>query len=626
MMMTSRITVFRGLLAIGLGVALLGIPVVASGDLISTRGDYTQYLARHHHLRTAILEHGVFAQRSHLLGGGYPILGDPEDPSFQPLSLLTIAFGEVMGLKLIGLLHMFVFGGGLFLLCLRRFQMAPAASLLAGLAAAFSLWIPVRMLDGNPNETMPAYLPLIFYAATGVGRGGLRILGLALLFGALLSDGKLSFVTSVLVLLLVTSLHVLWPVPSLSGSGASESRFLPLVRLGVALACAFCLFQFRIQPALEVISAQGGLGRMKLWFHADHYAEDTINAYTFGRMFWEANGLRGAWLGSLTSICVGPGVLLLAALGVFVAGRRALPYTLVALLCSWLMLAHQAPVDLFRPLWDLPVLSAIDAPGKYFSFFPVLVLCLLAGFGFHGVLSRVTASYRPLLILGVGLLALALPFVHSYRTHERSYSYRVEEQHPLRPTGFLAVRSDGLPRGRFLPANSNTYLNLRRGVGTLDWYSGIPLWEIAETAVVVLEDGRERANPNYRGEAFWLLGEPAELRVAYDYHHIRVEGLGSRGGILQINQNHHDDWKAPHGVDVISRPGELLRLQIPAGLREVVLSYSSSSLRLGAWLSLGSFLGILLFIAMMRRARSHSWQRAGGARRVFALGSEWLLK
>lgn len=597
--------------AILLLAAAAGWPAVRSGDLISTRGDYTQYLARHHHLRTAILKEGVLPQRSHLLGGGYPVIGDPEDPTFNPLSLITLAFGEVMGLKLIGLLHMGVFGTGLFLLLRRRLGLSASASLAAGLLAAASLWVPVRMMDGNPNETVPVYVPLILFVLTGRGSSFARAILAALLFGLMLSDGKLSFVASVAFLLLLAGIHLAPGLRGALGTGAAPDGSLAggpgsralWWRLCFALLIAFGLFQFRIQPALELIASKGGLGAMELDFHAGSYSEDTINAYSVSRLLHEPHGLEGIMLGSLTSITVGPVAALLALLGAAASLRRALPWMLAALLCAWLMLAHQAPVDLFRLLWELPVFSAIDAPGKYFSFFPVMTLCILAAFGAESVLRRFAGGRRIAVAAAIAAGLAAFPFHYSYKVHGNSYAFEVPRDWDSRPAPYFAVESDGLPRGRFLPSNANTYLNLRRGVGTLDWYTGISLPEIAETAVVVEADGTERPNPAYRGEAYYEDTGEAVPDVELAYHRIRLGGLRPAGGTVVVNQNGHPDWRAESPVRILGGEG-LLRIELPPGLETAELLYSSSALKRGIAWSAGALALLVLLGAVRNRLRS----------------------
>ena len=57
------------------------LPAIVSGNRIVRNGDLLTYAARHEFVRQSVLEHATLPQRSHLLGGGYPTIGDPEDPT-----------------------------------------------------------------------------------------------------------------------------------------------------------------------------------------------------------------------------------------------------------------------------------------------------------------------------------------------------------------------------------------------------------------------------------------------------------------------------------------------------------------------------------------------------------------
>ncbi len=92
-------------------VILLGsLPVLSSGGRLNLNADFFQYAARHETVRKSLLEYHELPLRSPWFGGGFPTLGDPEDPTLNPLILPTVLFGAVVGLKLIGVLAILVGG------------------------------------------------------------------------------------------------------------------------------------------------------------------------------------------------------------------------------------------------------------------------------------------------------------------------------------------------------------------------------------------------------------------------------------------------------------------------------------------------------------------------------------
>ena len=100
-------------------ITLSSIPPLTSGGKLNLNADFFQYASRHEAVRKSLIEYHTFPLRSHWFGGGFPTLGDPEDPSLNPLVLLSVMFGTVMGLKLITYLALLV--GGLSTYALARY-------------------------------------------------------------------------------------------------------------------------------------------------------------------------------------------------------------------------------------------------------------------------------------------------------------------------------------------------------------------------------------------------------------------------------------------------------------------------------------------------------------------------
>jgi len=95
------------LLAFGVVFAVIGltwVPTLASGQRLNPDEDFFLYACRHAAIRKSVIEHHTFPLRSHWFGGGFPTLGEPEDPALSPLVLLSLFFGSAVGIKLIGFL------------------------------------------------------------------------------------------------------------------------------------------------------------------------------------------------------------------------------------------------------------------------------------------------------------------------------------------------------------------------------------------------------------------------------------------------------------------------------------------------------------------------------------------
>lgn len=603
MMMNPRL---RTALLLGLLPALtaliVALPWFADGDSANWRGDFTQYAARHEHFRNAVLEHGEFPERSHLLGGGYPIIGDPEDPSMSPLVLLTLCCGTITGLKLIVLLCMLASALGTTLLLRAVLRTRPAAAVLGGMLAAALPWIPYRFTDGNPNEALVGFLPLAL-ACLGLSlRCRVWTVALAAVLYVVLVDGKQIFVVLMALLGIVAVLRAL---PDELGVPA---RFaLLLRRLLQALALALLVALPRLMPALELIAQRGGLARMELHFHAAEYSAATIHAFTPSRLAGDLLLLREAHAGDLVSAGFGLVPLCFVALAVLLAWRRSCAFAVLALLAAWLALAHRAPFDIFAPLWQLPLLNAVDAPDKYFGGPLLLLLVILAGLGVDALCSFVAqrGSWQRWQRVGVGVLcaaalaSIAHLCVHSRGITAQAFSKPLPEV-ALQAQPFHQVKSAGLWRGRFEPLAANTWVNVQRGVGTIDWYTGIPLPECAIARDIVQADGTLERNPAWQGEA-WFVDGGRVLEAELTYQHIRVRSDG-RGGLLLVNQNFHADWTA-RGLVVEDHAG-LLAVRVPPGVELVELDYSSRALRHGMGMCCAGFMLLGVLLVLERRSGS----------------------
>ncbi len=178
---------------LSLVMTLASIAPLTSGSWLNFNSDFFLYASRHEAVRKSILEYHQFPLRSHWFGGGYPTLGDPEDPSLNPLVLISILFGSVMGLKIIVFLALLV--GSLSTYALARSILGYTwwGSLFAGLIFGTSLFVPLRIQDGSPNEVYAAFLPLCLLLIGWACRGRrTALLILPFAFYIMLSDGKLT--------------------------------------------------------------------------------------------------------------------------------------------------------------------------------------------------------------------------------------------------------------------------------------------------------------------------------------------------------------------------------------------------------------------------------------------------
>jgi hypothetical protein len=113
--------------------------------------------------RDAILKEGVFPLRSPLVGGGFPTVAHPSDGSWAPTMLVVLAFGVVLGTKLLLVGFLFLGALGVFLLARDVLGLEPGAAGVAGGLMLVSGWAPSMILVGFWNQVFSLLGPLVLW-------------------------------------------------------------------------------------------------------------------------------------------------------------------------------------------------------------------------------------------------------------------------------------------------------------------------------------------------------------------------------------------------------------------------------------------------------------------------------
>jgi hypothetical protein len=585
-------------------ITISSIAPLSTGGKLNLNNDFFQYASRHEAVRKSLLEHHTFPLRSHWFGGGFPTVGDPEDSTLNPLTVFTVLLGTVMGLKVIVYIALLV--GGLASYALGRYVLGYTrwGALFAGLVFGTSLFVPMRIQDGNPNEIYAAFLPLCMLLIGLACRGKkIALLILPFVFYTMLSDGKLTFFMAIFYIGLFCLLDIFPPFSTLAPEHPPRKiEIRPMKILLLALALTFLVGMVRILPSLQFLEARGGLGKVRLIFHPKTYRTEHIFAYQFPQLVLELVGWK-VW-GRAT---VGFVPIILLGVVLFVFWKKALPWAISLLLFGWLLLAHNAPIDLLKFLWKLPVFHSIYRPYKYFSFQIVFTFALASG-QFFWLLGKLRHRWLEhfcaviLLVASVGVL-----YPRMIKIQRQTYDFDTPAEFLVQEEDFFNVKGLNLPRGRTKPFRSATYLNVLRNVGTIDWYTGIRGRERAIPKYFVDADNNQIPNPEYQGEAFFL--EPGNTaRAVLRPNSITVEVKVQKPGVLVINQNYHPAWRADRGE--LSRHSGLLALRLSdTGSYTVRLRYILTSFYAGLVISILGLAVLAFFAWAYWRGRLLLWSK-----------------
>jgi hypothetical protein len=323
----------------------------------------------------------------------------------------------------------------------------------------------------------------------------------------------------------------------------------------------------RILPAQELIHSQGGIQQM-LAAHPKTYQPDRIEAYPPDELWQEVTASR---LGLVT---VGWVPVALSGIALLASWRTTLAWGISVVLFGWLAMAHHAGIDLLKLLWNLPVFESIYQPHKYFTFQIVFGLAILSG--------RCVCWLRQLRfrwlegLVALALIASSVGVLYPPNKRLQQGTYTIDAPSGALPSeeGFFQVEGRPSDRVRDDPPRALSYYNLRRSIGTIDWYTGVPIPGYAVPKYFVTPDNVYMANPEYRGEAYLLESVAGTLTAApvFTPNLIAVAVDMKAPGTLVINQNFHPDWYADLGT-LRDRDGLLAVSLEQAGTYTIHLHY-----------------------------------------------------
>ena len=651
--------------------------------------------------RQALLEHGQFPLRSHLVGGGFPTIAHPSDGSWAPTLAAVLLLGDVLGVKVNILLMLLLGCWGVFGLSRRWLRLSPMSSLFAALLFGFSGWLPSMMLVGFYHQLFYMAVPgIVLLVLTSAGRAD-RLLLAGLLLGMVLQQGGNAFPCTVLFLCLAgwltaaedagpsatrwqrlgSPLILLTLLLCSLGLARQLNSVLPLV-LGWGGAAAWGLrskgvrgflralgpWALRVGLVVAVASTLGAArlaGLQYLRSHGLRYQhtevckdKDTHRQhecfYRGGRDFFQMLSGRAptqanyrmmagrrvepltyeyAWLGLTLPL------LLLALVGLVLQVKRRGLLAAMLVIFTAICFGWEAPLDAHALLVSgIPGLHLLGQPIKYFNFFILLPLVLLAAAGVEGIASKVIPGWGRRAVQAAGFALLLLPFLQNRPILGELF------HHPLQrpaPEAFHQVQQIGARSWIDLPAAdlrrrveaggegplrlretdrplpATEYYNVQRGVGTIDWYGTLLLPERAMPRRYLLPDGKSVANPRHVGEAWTRSGAGRVLSVTIQPNTIDVEVDAGAGEVVVINQSYLEGFSASSGTVLrVPAPGAgaddrhgLLGVRLPrAGKQAIHLRYGPSGILAGLAASAVALLGWIAAYCWLcwRRRRSVS--------------------
>ena len=560
--------------------------------------------------RQSLLAWGELPHWNPLLQGGFPQINHPSDSSLSPLLLPTLIFGEAVGMKLNVVLALALGALGVSLLGRDRLGLTPWYATFAGCAFALAGWVPARVAIGYYESAIYSAFPLIVWLlleSTGRPR---RLFMACVLLALAAMHVHLGLPMLMLALMLMVLMELL-------------RRGLPTSHLWrVALLCAggAGLAAVKLLPMWTYLQ-QHGFRRQEDYFIFDAFYASLGQLWT--RLI---HVVPAAGVYDLRGICVqddfgylGLGLPLVLLAGAALLLHWALPRAQLVFAVLWfffllLCLGHNAPVDLFRGLWSLPLFHSMRGAVRYFSFGLMWFACVLAAGGLQLLGRSLPGVVRNPAVICLAVICLAWPAVQSASRNRTSFTRAIAPS-PAETEKFSQEALRGTPEGLHLggPAydegNLLIFRNLKAGIGTIYLPEDLP--SRSSTQGRRIYDAASRryiTNPRYRGEA-WCVNHDCQAEIIeVRANLIRVRARFQRPDELRVNQNAGSGWTlvsddAGQWEGPLQREGLLSARYKGRGTVELAFRYEPDN---SFWVGLSISLITLLMglVWMVVRARS----------------------
>ena len=568
---------------------------------------------------------GELPLRSHLVGGGYPILGHPSDGTLSPFSLPFLILPPEGAVRL-NLCVLLLLGSlGVFGIARESLGLDPPAAFAASAAFAVSGWFPSMMLTGFYVQAFYLLTPLALYLLLEGSARAAAGAGLVLL-PVLLQSGP--GIVAILHFLAVATL-LSDAVQALPGTADERSAATPRT---VALHLAGVLAASGVVSGVSALlggvagvltagvivglvawrlpSTRRTFGRLVLVLAVllsvgaaktasvlelsqranDFFATTADDTYPFAtaedserRFYYGVTSfLRHVQLPleeetlytlnfphaeEYAPLAVTAPVALAFVVACVVGWRRMAPWALVFALYLALCFGPHGLGDPYRWfVYWLPGFGVIGDPYKYFNFFLVIAICL----GFGVLVERGRA--RTPKALPLALIALLWPAVQNAPLWLTLFGEEAEALDPV--DGFTQVRlrppedmsgynHPEMYRESFRPDPVREYFTIPAGIGIVNWYADLYLPEHAEPAWEMDQEWVEYPNEDYLGEIHGDACEVVDPVFTQNTIRARAEGAGSCE--IVVNQEFVPGWVASDGATVSERDGLLLvEVEAPA--------------------------------------------------------------
>jgi hypothetical protein len=577
---STKPAIFKAVMILALASLIFGSPMFFNPDGIRSEDafrnmDWLSTRIFDAYLYKSVHEYGQFPLWCPFLGGGYPVYQHPTDASLTPAAIAVAVFGEIYGVKINLIILLFLGALGVHLICSRLLGIGFTGSIFSALVFLSAGWLPSMMLVGFYNMAFYYLIPLICYFLVRGFKEPRQLIPGAMLFAVF---GYIS-VWGIIALALFTGLLTIFHVLSFKKK-RPRLNMRPLIAYTLLGAMTLTLSAARLAEIYDLKLN----GRYTHDLSSDSYESiPTWERFYQGAGHFISSALRHVpkrpqnneegWPISAEYAFIGIPwtAALLFFLGLIRLRRRYAPWLLSGGFVAILCFGPHFPVDLYRiSIWPISFLRGMGDFFKYFNFFILLAVAPAAGAGLSYAAEKFKSPKARRNFIACAFASL-IPFaaIHASLLYE---TFKLdapglpvaEEFHQVRWRTDTPETLRGVDYREYVrPDDMIAYYNLKRGIGTVDWYADIYLPENAVAKYIYDKDQSWLGNPAYLAEAWFARGENVVENFAIQGNIVKATVNVGEPDTLVINQNFNPNWESDQGA-VVSYNGLLaVRLDEP---------------------------------------------------------------
>lgn len=549
----------------------------------SDDSDWYEFTSIHRFERDALLEYGELPLWNPFVGGGYPFFAYPFALFFSPFFIFILLFGEVYGSKILTMLFMMIGASGMYYLLSYLYKKSRLAPLFGTLVFSFSSYMVFQINSANFKMYHFMLLPLAFLYFLKSFDDIKYVFFSAVFLTLIFLSGEVVFLFSMMFVVLYSLCRFLY-------YDSKKFNIYALKILLIVVMLTVVLSSVKLIPYFELISISDGCyGNFS---SVDDTCENSYlnlqnNLLSFEELL--ESFLRTDLREHHTNyVGIIPVVLFLLSL-LFINSRNY-PFYLIFLILALGLVKNPIVDEVYRLLFQLPIISSIVKLNKYIPF--LMLFCI--SLGFPSIISKIEMNMSKRYVkyafwLILILLTMNIASQYSSGQHNLSNLFGENIVGDNKVAQFYNEESIELESRDSIEIVKHQYQNIIRGVGTSSWYGTILLKESVEPKYFIDSNFVEIENPNYKGEFYLLSGEGSVVQEYFglNRHVYRIDTDTS--DYLVVNQNYNKNWQSSCG-EIFEFNG-IISVKDIGDCDVVELKFVPYSLFLGIILSILSFLG-----------------------------------